>query len=351
MRFARTLFVGLVALASAACTSTDTGPTRTEVPPLAFVRYINAVPDTFNTTVRWVDDVQFTPHTFLNVGYRQEGLGGFQGLRAGDRHLRVFLYQQVGNDFPPAVNTTVMVDTTFNFVAGQYYTMIHAGFSRTGANPADRLIIIQDDPPASPAAGILLRVYNLSYTNSWDVRFGANFDIRDTIFGVPDTTITGPDTVITLDTATTGEITVDTAFVYDTTIVRHDTVSIRDTIPGRTYTAAQAGTTVIASGAPGNVETVVRPYSAAGLSAALSTRLFNAGALTGLGMTRVVAPPGQPETADFEAVGGSNINGSVITMWVFDRKTAGSPNSTGVVNTRPSVLFTVDRKPARTIAP
>jgi hypothetical protein len=58
-----------------------------------------------------------------------------------------------------------------------------------------------------------------------------------------------------------------------------------------------------------------------------------------------------PETADFEAAGGANVTGSVISAFVFNAKTAGSPNSTGTVNQRPSVLFTVDRSPARTIAP
>ena len=60
---------------------------------------------------------------------------------------------------------------------------------------------------------------------------------------------------------------------------------------------------------------------------------------------------GLPETADFEATGGANVNGSVMTLWVFDRKTTGSPNSTGLADRRPRLLWTVDRKPARTIAP
>lgn len=299
MRFARNLLVGLVALGSAACTSTDVGPTTATVPPLAFVRYINAVPDTLNTTVRWVDDVQFTPQTFLNVGYRQEGLGGFQGLRAGDRHLRVFLFQQVGNDFPAAVNTTVMADTTFNFVAGQYYTIIHAGFSRTGSTPADRLLIIQDDPPASPAAGILLRVYNLSYTLNWDLYLGQT-----------------------------------AAATADGTI-------------GGTYTAGQAGT-LVGSGAPANVETVRRAYGAFAVGN-YGARIVPTGTLTSL-HSRVVSPSGLPETVDFEAVGGTNVAGSVVTAWVFDAKTAGSPNSAGAAGL-PSVLWTVDRKPPRTIAP
>ncbi len=299
MRFARSLLVGLVALGAAACTSVDGGPTRAEIPPLAFVRYINAMPDTLNTTVRWVDDIQFTPQTFLNVAYRAEGLGGFQGLRAGSRHLRVFPFLLVGSDLPVDGNTAVLADTTFDFVAGQYYTIIMAGFARTGSTPAARLLIVQDDPPASPAAGILLRVYNLSYTLNWDLYLGQ-----------------------------TG------AAPADGTI-------------GTNYTVGEAGT-LVGSGAPANVETVRRAYGAFG-TGSYGARIVNAGTLTST-HSRVAGPAGLPETVDFEATGGTTIAGSVMTVWVFDRKTAGSPNSTGA-NALPSVLWTIDRKPARTIAP
>jgi hypothetical protein len=50
--------------------------------------------------------------------------------------------------------------------------MIHAGYARAGFLPAQRLIIIEDDPPAQPAAGTLLRVYNLAYNLAWDMHLG-----------------------------------------------------------------------------------------------------------------------------------------------------------------------------------
>lgn len=299
MRFARFLLVGAVAVGVAACTSTDASPTRSTVPPLAFVRYINALPDTFNTSVRWVDDLQFTPQTFLNVAYRAEGQGGFQGLRAGSRHLRVFTFQQVGSNFPVATNTLVLVDTTFTFEEGRYYTLVHAGYSRTGSNPQQRLLIIQDDPPASPTTGILLRVYNLSRLLTWDLYMGPS-----------------------------------AAATADGTI-------------GGTYTAPQVGT-LVASGAPGNVETATRPYGAFA-NGTYGARIVPAGTLTSL-HSRVTGPSGLPETVDFEAVGGTTVAGSVMTAWVFDGKAAASPNVTATL-LLPSVTWTVDRKPARTIAP
>jgi len=300
MHFARNLLLGALAYGATACASADLGPSTPNIPPLAFVRYINAIPDTLNTTVRWIDDVAFTPQTFVNVPFRGLGQGNFQGLRAGERRLRVFTYQQVTNNFPEAGNTVVLVDTTFNFQAGSYYTMIHAGYARAGFVPAQRLLIIEDAPAAEPAAGTLLRVYNAAYNLSWDMHVGG-----------------------------TAAVTADASV-------------------GAVYTPAQLGT-LVASGAPGNVETVVLPY-AARTTGNYAARLTDAGALTSLGV-RVAPPTGLPETADFEAAGGANVTGSVLSAFVFNAKTAGSPNSTGTVNTRPSVLFTVDRSPARTIAP
>ena len=298
MRFARSLLLGVVGLGLAACADADLGPTTAKIPPLAFVRYVNAMPDTLNTTVRWIDEVEFTPQTFTNVAYRAEGLGSFQGLKAGSRSLRVFTFQQSTNNFPVDGNTTILVDTTHNFEAGKYYTMIHAGSARAGTQ---RLVIVEDAPPASPSTGTLLRVYNLSYALTWDLYLG-----------------------------TTATAVADTG-----------------TGLGTNYTAAQLGT-LVASGAPGTVETVVLPY-AARATGNFGARLVAQGTTASL-HTRVNGPSGVAETASLEAAGGTNVAGSVLSIFVFDRKTAGSPASTGA-NARPSVLWTVDRSPARTIAP
>lgn len=300
MHFARNLLLGALAYGATACASADLGPSTPNIPPLAFVRYINAMPDTLNTTVRWIDDVAFTPHTFINVPFRGLGQGNFQGLRAGERRLRVFTYQQATETFPVAGNTTVLVDTTFNFQAGQYYTMIHAGYARAGFTPAQRLLIIADDPPAQPATGILVRVYNFAYGLNWDLHFGPT------------------------------------------------TVAFADTVPGQVYTPAQAGT-LVASGTNASVETVLVPFTGRA-TGNFAARLTPAGSLNSFGV-RVAPPTGLPETSDFEAAGGANVTGSVLSAYVFNVKTAGSPNSTGAVNTRPLVLWTVDRGPARTIAP
>lgn len=302
MRFARNFLLLTLALGAAACSDEDLGPSAATIPPLAYVRYINALPDTFATTVRWIDEIEFTPQTFIGVPFRAQGQGGFQGLRAGTRPFRVFTYQQNVLNFPVAGNTTVLKDTTFNFVAGNYYTILFTGFTRTGSTPAAQLRIFQDDPPASPATGTLVRVYNVAYTGNWDVYVGP------TATQVGDTSTTS-----TLYTAAPG------------------------TLAGST-TAAAAGT-------------VAQNYAPFALGT-YQTRFTTAGTLNRPGTAatptpvRGAVPVGLAETADFEAAGGSNVAGSVMTLWVFGAQTGG----TGAAS-RPAVLVTVDRKPARTIAP
>jgi hypothetical protein len=129
-------------------------------PPLAFVRYINAVPDTFNMDFRAVDQVTYS-QPFLNTAFRGLGVGNYQGYQAGSRHVRIFLDPNPsGPTVPvdPAVVSTVMVDTTFTFTAGTYYTLVHVGHAR--APSTDKLLIITDALPAQSTTNVGYRVIN-----------------------------------------------------------------------------------------------------------------------------------------------------------------------------------------------
>lgn len=156
MRIARLGMLGALLFAAAACQTDDGGATIPNIPPLAFVRYINAVPDTMNLTVRFVDQVEFTPQTFANVPFRGLGQGGYQGLEAGTRRLRVFTYD------PTFFTTAQLADTSFTFVAGQYYTMLHVGYARAGQIPAQRVVILNDALPAAGNASVNVRAINAS---------------------------------------------------------------------------------------------------------------------------------------------------------------------------------------------
>lgn len=163
MRFQRLIFAVILACGVTACAKNITGVTHTP-PPLAYVRYVNAVSDTFNMDFRAVDQVQYS-QPFLNVAYRGLGDGNYQGYQAGSRHVRVFLDPSPANNavaVDPAVVSTVMADTTFAFTAGAYYTVVHVGNARAGAAVKEKLWIIPDALPTQNTATIQYRIINVA---------------------------------------------------------------------------------------------------------------------------------------------------------------------------------------------
>lgn len=194
MRFARLGVLGALVLAAAGCQTDDGGGVGTVIPPLAFVRYINAVPDsikldsirvtprpplpsaindtllfttTFTTIVRWVDQIDFTPQSFANVPFRGVGQGLYQGLEAGSRHFRIFTYdtklstENNGNGNGGLGATTVqLADTTYSFLPGQYYTIVHVRSGGAGQN----IRIYVDTLPAANATQVQYRAMNLAPT-------------------------------------------------------------------------------------------------------------------------------------------------------------------------------------------
>ncbi|MBL0891173.1 MAG: DUF4397 domain-containing protein [Gemmatimonadaceae bacterium] len=154
MRLTRLAMLTLGAAFSAACSEPSNDPTTPDVPPLAYVRYINAVPDTLNTTVRFTDQVQWSPMSFVNVPFRGLGQGNYQPTQAGSRKFRVFTAD--ATNFSTAGNTVILVDTTLTFEAGKYYTLLHMGYARAGSTPRQRIVAINDVHP-NPGAQVAVR--------------------------------------------------------------------------------------------------------------------------------------------------------------------------------------------------
>ena len=88
-------------------------------PPLAYVRYLNAVGDTLALDFHPIDQIEFS-QPFLAVPFRAMGLGGYQGYQAGSRKIRVF-----PNSTDLATTSAFLVDTTLNLTAGTYLSLIH----------------------------------------------------------------------------------------------------------------------------------------------------------------------------------------------------------------------------------
>jgi hypothetical protein len=109
-------------------------------PPLAYVRYVNAVPDIDTIDFKFIDDVEFSP-SYAATRFRSVGI--YQGARAGSRQVRVFRHTDNIN-----TTQTVLANATLNLTAGTYYTILHAGYVNTANGPEQALIVIDDTRPA-----------------------------------------------------------------------------------------------------------------------------------------------------------------------------------------------------------
>lgn len=114
--------------------------TNTTYPPLAYVRYVNAVPDVGNLDFKFIDDVEYSPPTY-NAPFRTVGI--YQGARAGSRQVRVFR-----NSSDITVTQQVLTNATLNLTAGTYYTILHAGYLNTANGTEQSLILLDDTRPA-----------------------------------------------------------------------------------------------------------------------------------------------------------------------------------------------------------
>jgi hypothetical protein len=286
MRFQRLLFAAVVACGVAACTKDDAGVTHAP-PPLAYVRYINAVPDTFDMDFRAVDQVTYSP-PFLDTKFRGLGVGNYQGYQAGSRHIRLFLDPSPANNLTPVdpvVVSTVMVDTTFSFTAGTYYTIVHVGHAR--APSTEKLMIITDALPAQ-SANVQYRVINAA-----------------SVQGAVD--------------------------VYVTT--------------DSTGTVALAGAPTLAAVAP----LVPSAYQTRAPGTLFNIRLTTPGTTTIVGPVKgATLQGGTAGTTLADPIFGSGQAGSVLTAFIFDASSAGT---VGASFATPGVLYFPDLQPARTTSP
>lgn len=146
----------------AACTK-DTGGSVTNPTPVAGLRYFNAVSDTGPVDFRVVDIVGYAPNQ-VQASFRTGGLPSgistnfvppYQAVEAGTRHIRVFLDDTISI----ATASTILLDTTFNFVAGGNYTFYLYGSART---PPLKALITTDSTQNLAAGKIAVRVLDLA---------------------------------------------------------------------------------------------------------------------------------------------------------------------------------------------
>lgn len=145
MKLFRLLALSAVALTAIGCDDDDdvSGPV-----PTAAVRFFNAVPDTGALDFRFIDIVA---DAGLNIAFR--GNSVYQVIDAGEHTIRIFT-----SGSNAAVASTVIGEITTNFEAGKTYTVMIAGFSRSGGSPGLTVQAIVEEPPAAAESEVLLRL-------------------------------------------------------------------------------------------------------------------------------------------------------------------------------------------------
>jgi hypothetical protein len=190
--------------------------------------------------------------------------------------------------FPTSTDINVtqqfFIDATITLEAGKYYTIIHQGFSRTGSTPSDDILVMEDLIPTVAAGNVAVRAVNLGVGL-------ANQDVYAT--------------------ATTGAPLPATPLFSN---------------------LAYLGASAYSNQTPG----------------ALVFRSTDAGTVTV--RATATAPAGSPADAtnNLTAVGGSTIDLSVFTGYIFPRSVAGSQapqTTTGVSFQAPAIIYLVDKHP------
>lgn len=168
----RYLLLTPFALAAAACSDTSNDVTIANNGPLAYIRYVHAMPDTGSVTVRSIDRVENLPFNLTGpVSYRN--VSAFIGVAAGQRHFKVFT--DMGSTDINVIGQ-VILDTTITLTANTYYTILHTGYARTGQTPKQHWELIQETLPSPSSTQVAIRaiVAAPGLTGGVDVRTAAS---------------------------------------------------------------------------------------------------------------------------------------------------------------------------------
>jgi hypothetical protein len=136
-------------LAAAGSCSGDAGGITAPREPLAYTRFVHAVPDTGGTDWRFIDQIESSPVAF-NLSFR--GFTPYQATAVGERRLRIF-----PSSTDIHVTSRFLIDTTVTFEPDVYYTVVHLGFARAGEAPAHKIVVLRDDFPRQNASTIAVR--------------------------------------------------------------------------------------------------------------------------------------------------------------------------------------------------
>lgn len=262
----------------------DAGPFLPNYGPLAYTRFLNAVPDTFPTDWRFIDQVENSPYA-IQMAFR--GFTPYQGTGAGSRHLRVFSDPSSTSPFPsPEEVQKILADLTFTFEAGKYYTIVmHGNASPASPDPHIEIRVIEDQIPGTISGSqYMLRAINL----------GTTADLQ----------------------------TVD---IYKVATTSTSIASLTPTFSGLGYKAEQAYT----------------PFD----TASMALRVTSAGSKTVI--TSVAAPNGADADAanNLTAIGGAREGQSAFTAFIVPRSVAGTKAPQSSAFQSATIVYIVDKHP------
>lgn len=256
---------------------------------VAFIRFVNAIPDSGAQDWRFVDQVEGSPTTF-NMAFRGVFPGAsYQQASSGSRHLRVFqsAFDQSYNDptqASPAITSTVFIDTVVTLTEGHHYSLIAVGSLK--AKTAKLLVL--DDAFTDPGANVAVRVVNLGAASAIDA-----------------------------------------------------------------YASAAGDPSALPAPLVSNLATYAASAWLPLATGALHLRTNAAGTTTVPTMLDATAPAGvaADQSNDLTAIGGSTIAGSAFTAFIFPPATAGTRGALKVAGTCPTscttagAVFAVDKYP------
>jgi len=164
--------LGLLAGVASACQPDSVF--KTEITPVAGVRFINAVPDTgaaFGLDFRFIDYVENSDAyriTFRNTPSTSGLITAaaqiqYKPAKAGSRHFKIFL-----SDSLITAAQITLKDSTVNLETGHNYTFLLWGNARSSGSDKMRLTVIDEAVP-DPGQQVALRVINAGGT-AIDVR-------------------------------------------------------------------------------------------------------------------------------------------------------------------------------------
>jgi Domain of unknown function (DUF4397) len=264
----------------------------TENIPTAGIRFINAVPDSagsFGLDFRFVDIVESNAQfriAFRNNPVTSGGVTGSTGIEYKNTRAGERHFRIFLDDTLQAVASTVLKDSTITVEANHLYTVLLWGNSRSTGSDKMRLTVI-DETVADPGANVALRVINAT---------SAAIDVRQYVSGG---TVPG--------TATWANVAPYTASAYATT-------------------------------APAQIRYNVQPAGGGTTLFADQLALIGEAAKSSAGVGGKI---------DTEALPGTTVAGSAVTLIVFPRSTAGSkaPQTSAFLVPAGSTMW--DRRPPR----